>query len=124
MTEGRVTKRVLLVEDDEDISALAVLLLRDLGHEVDVVHNGADALAAIARRRPDLILLDMKMPVMDGTSFAREYHRLHAGGPPLVVFTAAEDAGRRASEIGADGHIGKPFEFGEFKATVARFLDG
>ena len=124
MSGDGTLKRVLLVEDDEDIATLTALLLRELGYDVELAGNGVEALVALEGRRPDLILLDMKMPVMDGSAFARAFRERYSAGPPLVVFTAAEDAARRAREIGADGYIGKPFEFGEFKATVKRFLDG
>jgi DNA-binding response OmpR family regulator len=89
------------------------------GYAVETARNGAEALAAAARERPALVLLDMKMPVLDGWGFVRE-----AGARglqlPVVVMTAAQDARRRATEIGAVDCLAKPFELDELLATVGR----
>jgi DNA-binding response OmpR family regulator len=102
--------RVLVVEDDPDLAALEEEVLKLRGHEVDVAGNGREALEAAERARPDIILLDMKMPVMSGREFADEYRRREPFTPPIVVVTAADDAQRRAAEVGASGWIAKPFD--------------
>ncbi|HEY6911917.1 MAG TPA: response regulator [Myxococcales bacterium] len=102
--------RVLVVEDDPDLAALEAEVLKLRGHEVDVASNGREALDAVERARPDLILLDMKMPVMNGREFADEYRRREPSTAPIVVVTAADDAQRRAAEVGASGWIAKPFD--------------
>ncbi len=67
---------------------------------------------------PDLILLDMKMPVMDGASFASELRRRAPRCPPVVVLTAAADPRKQALEIGAARGIGKPFELDELLEAI------
>ena len=114
--------RVLVVEDDPDLAALEAEVLKLRGHEVDVASNGREALEAVDRARPDLILLDMKMPVMNGREFADEYRRREASTAPIVVVTAADDAQRRAAEVGASGWIAKPFDPDALVDKVARLL--
>ena len=104
------TARVLVVEDDPDLAALEAEVLKLRGHEVEVASNGREALEAVERARPDLILLDIKMPVMNGREFADEYRRREPSTAPIVVVTAADDAQRRAAEVGASGWIAKPFD--------------
>lgn len=114
--------RVLVVEDDPDLAALEAEVLKLRGHEVDVASNGREALDAVGRARPDLILLDMKMPVMNGREFADEYRRREPFTPPIVVVTAADDAQRRAAEVGASGWIAKPFDPEALLDKVATLL--
>jgi len=101
---------ILVIEDDPDMRGLLVLMLEEQGHVVRAAANGRAALAAVHDARPDVILLDMKMPVMDGWEFARRY-RVECGNPsPIVVMTAADDPRKPAEEIGAAGWLGKPVE--------------
>ena len=84
-------RRVLVVEDDADIRAWLSLTLRDNGWMVSVAENGRAALAALADAVPDLVLLDLMMPEMDGFEFLEELHRTEAGRRiPVVVITAAD----------------------------------
>jgi DNA-binding response OmpR family regulator len=102
--------RVLVVEDDQSIRELVVYALGDEGHEVDEATDGQSALDMIALRRPDVIVLDMKMPGMDGWQFARVYRERHGTETPIIVFTAAADAAARAAEVGAEAVVSKPFD--------------
>jgi CheY-like chemotaxis protein len=122
--EPDVGKKVLVVEDDEDIVQLVSFLLETEGYEVSTAANGQEALDSVAGCRPDLILLDMKMPVMGGAEFAREYRARHSDLAPIVVVTAADDAQRRAADIDADGWIAKPFDPGMLLDTVRRYAGG
>ncbi len=113
---------VLVVDDDEDLRDAIAELLRLRGFEVTQAANGRDALERIAQRRPGVILLDMKMPVMNGWDFARAFRQEHDTESAIVVITAAADAQERAAEIGADGWLGKPFESADLYAAVGRHL--
>lgn len=117
----RHAKTVLLVEDDADLVALVALVLQEDGYRVKVACNGREALAKLEHDLPDLILLDMKMPVMNGPEFARELEVRHGRQAPIVVLTAAADAHRRAAEVGADAWLGKPFEPDALLSTVRRY---
>lgn len=111
---------VLVVDDDDDIRTLVASVLEDEGFAVTTAADGVDALASIERAMPDVILLDMKMPRMDGPTFAREFHARFRGSAKIVVFTAAENAKRRAADVGADDVVGKPFDIDALVKTVRR----
>lgn len=111
---------VLVVDDDTSILDTVSAILTGEGYEVISAISGQEALAAVARRQPAVILLDMRMPVMDGWAVARA---LHGQGinVPIVVMTAAESAKRWADEVGAEGFLAKPFGLDELLAVVERF---
>jgi DNA-binding response OmpR family regulator len=113
---------ILVVDDDPGILDAVAELLRIEGYDVETAANGADALEAIARSRPALVLLDMRMPVLDGWGVAR---MLAARGirVPILVMTAARDGASWASEIGADGYLAKPFGIGDLLDAVQRGVD-
>jgi CheY-like chemotaxis protein len=114
-------RRVLVVDDDESIRELVEMALSSEGHHVTTASNGAAALEAIAISPPDVILLDMKMPVMDGWAFARAYRAAPGHHAPIVVVTAARDAASRAAEVAADGHLPKPFDLDQLFRVVEAF---
>jgi DNA-binding response OmpR family regulator len=115
--------RILVVDDDDSIRQFIVMALGDAGYEVESAEDGQAALRALETVPPDLILLDMRMPVMDGWAFSGAYRRLAVRHVPLVVLTAARDAAQTAAEVGADGFLAKPFELHELLALVRDFLD-
>jgi DNA-binding response OmpR family regulator len=98
------------------------MILVDAGHRVFTAPEGAVALARVAEEMPGVILLDMRMPGMNGWEFAREFRARHGRGCPVVVVTAAENARQRAEEIGADGWLAKPFDLRDVLAEVDRHL--
>jgi two-component system, chemotaxis family, chemotaxis protein CheY len=110
---------ILVIDDDAAILDTVAEILIFEGYSVVTAANGADGLRYIEQSRPGLILLDMRMPVMDGWAFA---HALRARGtaPPIVVMTAAQDARRWAQEIGATGYLAKPFELHDLLDVVTR----
>ena len=112
---------ILVVDDDDDIRAFIRMALEDDGYTVMEAPDGAAALALVERHLPCVILLDMRMPVMDGWAFARQYRMLPTSAAPIVCMTAAVDARRRCEEIAADALLAKPFQFDDLVATVQRF---
>jgi PAS domain S-box-containing protein len=114
---------VLVVDDDPNIRELMQFGLEDEGYSVLTAPNGQAALDVLGGDQSvNLILLDMGMPVMDGWTFARNYHRQQPPWAPVVVVTAAHDASRPAAEIGADAHLNKPFEWLDLLATIEQTL--
>ena len=111
---------VLVVDDDTSILDTVSSILSGEGYDVVSASTGEEALAAVARTKPALILLDMRMPVMDGWAVARAL-REQGIKVPIVVMTAAESAKRWADEVGAEGYLAKPFGLEELLATVERF---
>jgi CheY-like chemotaxis protein len=120
-----MTTTILAVEDDEDLRALLCFILEAQGDAVATAENGLEALALVHERMPDLILLDVRMPVMSGSEFAAEYHARYGQGPraPIIVMTAAEHASRRSAEIGANDFLAKPFSYEELVAVVKRHVE-
>jgi CheY-like chemotaxis protein len=114
---------VLVVDDDTSILDTVSAILSGEGYDVVSAATGQEALAAVARKQPLLILLDMRMPVMDGWAVARALHE-QGINVPIVVMTAAESAKRWADEVGAEGYLAKPFGLDELLATVERFRKG
>jgi CheY-like chemotaxis protein len=112
---------ILVVDDDPAILATVSEALDLEGFPVVTATNGAEALDAIDRTPPSLVLLDMRMPVLDGWGFMREA-RERGLNLTVVVMTAAADARRWAREINAQGVLAKPFELDELVGAVERFL--
>jgi CheY-like chemotaxis protein len=113
---------ILVVEDDVDLLDLVEMLLQDAGYRVRRACNGLQALERASEELPGLVLLDMRMPVMNGWEFAREFRARHGRACPIVVVTAAENAKLRAEEIEAEGWLSKPFDLDDVLRMVARFL--
>jgi CheY-like chemotaxis protein len=100
---------ILIVDDDADLPTLLAGIIADQGHEVRTAANGREALDRVSERMPDLILLDIKMPVMSGPEFAARFRNEYGHAAHIVVMTAAESAAMRAQEEGADAWLSKPF---------------
>lgn len=113
-------QRILVVEDDDDIRELIAALLSEEGFTVDTARDGRDALRVVAERMPQLIVLDMRMPVMDGWEFAARFHATYGSRVPLIVLTAAEDVRKRALEVSAAAWVSKPFDLGTFMGVIER----
>jgi CheY-like chemotaxis protein len=111
---------VLVVDDDTSILDTVSSILAGEGYDVVSASSGQEALDAVTRKRPLLILLDMRMPVMDGWAVARAL-RGQGISVPIIVMTAAESAQRWADEVGAEGYLAKPFGLDELLATVERY---
>jgi CheY-like chemotaxis protein len=109
--------RVLVVDDEPDIRATVSAMLEAEGYDVIEATNGAEALEALEAADPDIVLLDMRMPVLDGWGFASELRR-RGHAVPIVVMTAARDAAHWASEITAAAFVAKPFGFDDLISAV------
>jgi two-component system chemotaxis response regulator CheY len=112
-----------VVDDDDAIRSLVSETLRDEGYRTVEADNGRAALEVVRDgAAPRLILLDMRMPIMNGWEFAEAYRQLDIPRAPIVVVTAGRDAAAKASDISADAYIGKPFELDALLALVERFV--
>jgi CheY-like chemotaxis protein len=121
---GAALPSILVVDDDPGIVGFLELALGDEGYEVRIAANGREGLAETRRRRPDVILLDMNMPVMDGWEFCEQLRRADEGlgSIPIIVMTAARDAAARSQEVGAQGYLGKPFDLDHLFYTIESVL--
>ena len=121
MPASALPRPILVVDDDPTILATVSETLDLEGYPVVTATNGAEALEQLERQLPSLVLLDMRMPVLDGWGFIRAV-RERGLSPTVVVMTAAADARRWASEIGAQGVLAKPFDLDELIAAVVQRL--
>jgi CheY-like chemotaxis protein len=110
---------ILVVDDDPSIRDVVSGLLEMEGYDVITASNGLEALRVVDRQTPDLVVLDMRMPVMDGWAFAREMHR-RGLAVPILVLTATQDAQLWAEQVGAEDFLEKPFEITSLLASVER----
>jgi CheY-like chemotaxis protein len=112
---------VLVVDDDEQLRYILRETMSEDGYDVEAASNGREALAIIERWPPDLIVLDLMMPVMDGETFRQEQRRLRlADQVPLIVLSAAREIGSAAARVGAAASVPKPFDLDDLLATVNR----
>jgi len=120
-TEGRA--RVLLVDDDPEILEVTGQILREWGYVVDEARDGLTALSLARNARPDLMLVDLMMPVMDGWTLIRRLREEKvAEGVPVVVFSADRDTREKARQLDAEASLRKPFELEELQDVVERLL--
>lgn len=112
---------ILVVDDDDAILRTIEIILSDEGYQVIVASNGKEALTCLDEHAPRLILLDMKMPIMDGWTFATTYRARPGPQAPIIVMTAAKDSEGRAAEINADAAIEKPFDIEYLIQLVKRY---
>jgi two-component system OmpR family response regulator len=115
--------RILVVDDEEYITDLVSLGLRFVGFDVEIAGDGREALAKIASSRPDLVVLDIAMPEMDGIEVVQRMQRDGVATP--VLFLTARDAPSdrvRGLHLGADDYITKPFSLDELLARIEAVL--
>jgi two-component system KDP operon response regulator KdpE len=117
-----MTTRILVVDDEPNILGTLAPLLRTRGYEVVTATTGNAAREAIARDRPDLIVLDLGLPDVDGVELCREIRETHS--VPIVVLSArgGESDKVRALDVGADDYVTKPFGAEELTARIRAAL--
>lgn len=116
------TLQVLVVEDDEDTAEVVCTLLQDAGYETISVETGEDALSGITHFEPDLVLLDIHLPDMNGLEVLRTV-RAHSFLPMIILSGYGNDRDRvEALEVGADDYMSKPFSPEELVARVRALL--
>jgi DNA-binding response OmpR family regulator len=115
--------RVLVVEDDAGLRETLAEILADDGHEVRVAPDGAAALETLDAWHPELIVLDLMMPRMDGFAFrARQREARRARPAKVLLVSAARDVATAADELGADGWLVKPFGLQDVVTSVRGLL--
>ena len=115
-------KTILIIEDDSNIRELLRLYLSQEGYKIETAQDGLEGLRAFRAHEPDLILLDLMMPVMDGTQVIKEVRAVSK--VPVIMLTAKSDTFDKVIglDLGADDYITKPFETRELIARIRAVL--
>jgi len=115
--------RVLVIEDDEHLREVMEVLLSIEGCEARSAQDGGEALAIVRTWHPDLILLDLYMPGMDGRAFLTTYRQMDEPQAPVILLTGRPQTEEELRELGVDGQISKPFNVPDLLDLVAQFTD-
>jgi two-component system, OmpR family, alkaline phosphatase synthesis response regulator PhoP len=111
--------KILVIEDQQDIADLVALHLRDLGHEVNCVHDGQDGLEAALDESQDLIVLDVMLPRLNGLEILKTVRKQSINTPILMLTARSTELDRVLGlELGADDYLTKPFSVAELQARV------
>jgi len=125
MTKLKTRKRILIVEDDSDFREILSRSLRQAGYEVHEAEHALGAICAMVRAGADLILTDLRMPIMDGLGLVREL-KAHEDtrSVPVVAMTGFDTPENRtaALQAGCVGYIAKPIDAREFLGRIAEFI--
>lgn len=111
-------KHVLIVEDDHDINRFLTLELEEAGFQVSSYDTGIRGLSAVREDSPDLVVLDLGLPDLNGAEIARRIR--HTDDTPIIILTAADDVGTKVEMLnaGADDYLAKPFHSDELIARI------
>jgi two-component system alkaline phosphatase synthesis response regulator PhoP/two-component system response regulator VicR len=124
MTDGK--RKILLADDEEDIKVIVQMYLETIGYDVVTAFDGLDAVEKAKEIKPDLILMDIMMPVIDGIEVTRQLKSQdETRDIPVVMLTAAAQSTMvdRAMKAGAADYISKPFEPDALKTVIDGILN-
>ena len=124
MADPSSPARILVVDDEESVRNLICRILHDSGYDVSSAVDGRDALAKIAERRPELIVLDLMMPELDGWGVVDALRKERLPTPPVLMLTARSDyeTFARAVRVGVNAFISKPFRLQELLLAISKVL--
>jgi two-component system response regulator MtrA len=119
---GVAMMHVLIIEDDEPTAQAVGEVLELEGFAVRRVRNGADAIDVLHDFTPDVVIVDLQLPVMDGRSFIELYRRRVRPAASVIVMSGRTDGRSIAQSIGADGYVAKPFESAQLLSAISLAL--
>jgi CheY-like chemotaxis protein len=114
------SKRILVVDDNEDAAELLREILSYLGHSVEVAHDGMTALKLAESFQPDIALLDIGMPVMNGCELAARLREQHASTPLRLIAVTGYAPEALTTSDGFDTHLVKPFDVQKLQQLIAQ----
>jgi two-component system chemotaxis response regulator CheY len=117
-------RMILIVDDDPDILQTLALCLSTEGYRVLMASNGKEALDLLSKERPNAILLDLMMPVMDGWQFVAELEKRGLRKSPLLILSADRAVQGHATKLRAEAHLAKPFDLDELLGKVQLLTGG
>jgi CheY-like chemotaxis protein len=115
---------LLIVDDDLDSAEALAMIMESRGHVVRVAYNGAEGMELARVQRPDVVLLDVEMPRMDGPQMALAMlvHDLGLESIPVILLSGVVDLEKTATEVGTPYFLGKPYRLTQIAALVGRAL--
>jgi DNA-binding NtrC family response regulator len=115
---------VLIIDDDLDNVDALTMIVQSVGHTVRVGYNGEEGMRLAHERSPDLVLLDVEMPILSGPAMALEMliHNMGLEKVPVILLSGSPDLKRIASEVGTLYFLTKPYRMAEILALVERAL--
>jgi DNA-binding response OmpR family regulator len=115
---------ILIVDDDYDVAAVLAEVVSDEGHQVRVAHDGAEGLIHVAERIPDLVILDVDLPVLDGPGMARRMLLADHGqeSVPIVLFSGVPRLHEIAGRVGTPYYVAKPSAIDRLLGTMTQAL--
>lgn len=120
MAEG---KKILVVDDEQQLALAVKIRLQSHGYQVVTANNGQTALEMAEKERPDLVILDVLMPVMDGYSTLREFNTRFGRGKLPVIMLTARDRMKDLFELeGVEDYVIKPFDHEDLLVRIERIL--
>ena len=122
LNEGEARQKILVADDEASIRRILETRLKMVGYDVVVAEDGEEAVEVFNKTNPDLVVLDVMMPKMDGYGVTREIRR--TSDVPIIILTALGDVSERITglELGADDYVIKPFSPKELEARVKAVL--
>jgi len=116
-------QKVLLCDDDEGITDVTSIVLEDLGYQVVTVANGEEVMPAVKKHHPDIILLDLWMPIVSGEEILQELKSSEKFKDiPVIVVSASKDTAQVAYRAKADDFLCKPFDIATLEDMVKKYL--
>ena len=115
-------RRVMVIDDDNAVREILTLALQAEGYEVASASDGAEGLEKLAQRSADVVIVDMRMPYVDGARFCRLYARQVGGGGPVILMTARAGRPTSIDLPGVVETVTKPFDLDEVFGSVARVV--
>ncbi len=113
---------ILVIEDDSAVSSLVKVCLEDEGFQAETAMNGLEAIDKAIEQKPDLVLLDLALPLLDGEKVAASLHQIYGMDLPIIVVSADSDAKKKAHRIGAILCLAKPFDIDDLIQSVRSVL--
>jgi len=118
----KYTKRVLIIEDELDLAGILRQGLFEAGYEADVAYDGEEGLRRALAREADMIILDRKLPKIDGFSVIKSLRKKRVNTPVLMLTANEEFKDLKKAKIKADDCLTKPFRFEELLVRVSRLI--
>lgn len=118
-----MSKKILVVDDEVDICKIISRFLKEKGYTAVIANNGKEALEKLSTEKPDLILLDIRMPDMDGVECLRKILRRNRSVVVIMVTCVTDiDIAKKAIEFGAKDYITKPIGFEALQTAISTYL--